>query len=325
MCVRDEEAFIGANLAYHHALGVSRAYIFADRCQDATIEIAESFPWVKVFKSHIDPSLAIVVHQNKRADEALEMARNEGFHWLMHLDADEFAFADNLPLGIFGRKFSFPKKIIQMKPVERGNLIKMLANVKRKTEMVLMRTWESVPIISEKEKKFWENKYFHNKPFEGEKILDPVTNKMESLHWFGHARGKTIIRTEADVQSYNPHLWTRNQGKLSPEKIPIPNEYRGRHFHFLFTNPREWQNKYRKHAEFPDRWYSNNRPVGFPKQSWKEISTKMTNEEAAKYFNEWLAMNPAELTRQLSKGKVIRETAVEDVLKESKWVGLSNI
>ena len=53
MCVRDEESFIGANLTYHHALGGSRAYIFADRCQDRTIEIAASFPWVTVFKKKI--------------------------------------------------------------------------------------------------------------------------------------------------------------------------------------------------------------------------------------------------------------------------------
>ncbi|MFC1884629.1 glycosyltransferase family 2 protein [Thermodesulfobacteriota bacterium] len=320
MCVRDEEDFIGTNLAYHHALGVSRAYIFADRCNDATIEIARYFPWVKVFEINIDTSKDMVTHQNKSANKALKMARDEGFQWLMHIDADEFAFADNLPFGIIGRAFPFMKKMKRMTPVQRGDLIRMLALASKRTEMILMRTWEAVPVLSENEQTFWKLHYFHNKSFEDRKVLDPAANKIRPLAWFGHARGKTIIRTSADVQSRSSHLWTRYQGTAEPEKIPLKTEYRGHHFHFLFTNSREWWNKFRKHSDFPDRWHSKE-PVGFPKQSWKEASKKMSEVEAQQYFNEWLALPPDELGKRLAEGSIIKDSSVQDILNTAGWNG----
>ncbi len=319
MCVRDEEDFIGAHLAYHRAIGVSRAYIFADRCTDSTADIIKSFQWAKTFETSIDPSKALTIHLTRCADDALEMAMDEGFDWLIHIDADEFAFADNYPFGIFGRLFPFVRRMKCLPLLQRGNLLQMLARINKRTEMVLMRTREAMPIVTDTKLPFWKMHYFHDKALDGRNVLDPIDGKIKPLPWFGHARGKTIIRTTADVQSINAHQWTRNQGVTNPEKIPIPTEYRGFHFHFLFTSPEDWQKKYRKHYDFPDKWHTN-KPVGFPKQSWKEASLKMSSEEVKQYFNKWLAMSSDELEKYLANGDVTQETLVEDVLRECRWI-----
>ena len=91
-CVRDEEEFLAANLTYHHAIGVSRAYVFLDRCIDSTPEIVRSFPWARAIPEDRDDELAhLTSYLNQCANQALDLAREEGFEWLLHLDADEFA------------------------------------------------------------------------------------------------------------------------------------------------------------------------------------------------------------------------------------------
>lgn len=45
MCIKNEERFLEANLHYHHALGVARAYIYLDNCTDRSLELVQSFPW----------------------------------------------------------------------------------------------------------------------------------------------------------------------------------------------------------------------------------------------------------------------------------------
>src|SRR5262245_56411062 len=96
MCVRDEADFLPYHLAYHHALGVTRAYVFLDRCADATATVLGSCPWARAIDADRDPDVeSLPVYQQRCADRALEMARAEGIDWLMHLDADEFAWGDN--------------------------------------------------------------------------------------------------------------------------------------------------------------------------------------------------------------------------------------
>jgi hypothetical protein len=53
LCVRNEDRFLRENLLYHHAVGVEKVFLFADRCSDQTVSTALSFPWVEVYE--LDP------------------------------------------------------------------------------------------------------------------------------------------------------------------------------------------------------------------------------------------------------------------------------
>lgn len=94
LCVRNEEDFLLANLLYHRALGVERAYVYLDRCTDRSVELASRLAGVRLieaapaerarFEYVGDFQAACMTH-------ALGLARAEGFAWLLAVDADEFA------------------------------------------------------------------------------------------------------------------------------------------------------------------------------------------------------------------------------------------
>ncbi len=318
MCVRDEEDFIGANLAYHHALGVSRAYIFTDRCEDSTIDIVKSYKWAKLIDAPSDHSKPFEIHHNMCADEALKMARNDGIDWLMFIDADEFAFAENNPFGILGRVIPPIKRFKRLPLLARANLRILLKGVGPWTKQVILETKEVIPLTIEGEKPFWSLHYFHSKGLENRRVLDPTVGDIKPLPWLGHTMGKSIVRTSANVQAAHSHRWTLNQDKTIPNVISLPSERKGFIYHFVFFNSDNWLKKFKKHSYFPER-YLRGGLIDFPKKSWKIACVKMSTEEAVQYYREWVAMAPDELEKHIMSGTVTRETFVEDVFRESGW------
>ncbi|MFC1884633.1 glycosyltransferase family 2 protein [Thermodesulfobacteriota bacterium] len=318
MCVRDEEDFIGANLAYHHTLGVSRAYIFNDSSEDSTVDIVRSFPWAKVIDAPADHSKPFGKHQNMCADEALKMARKDGMDWLMYIDADEFAFAEKTPFGILGRVFPPVKKLKRLSLLERGNLRYMLKGIGSRKKQVILETKEVLPLAVPEDKPFWDLHYCHKRGLENREVLDPLTGNMEPLPWFGQTMGKSIVRTSTDVQAAHAHRWTWNQDKPIPEVLPLPSEKKGVIYHFVSFNAGNWLRKFRKHSYFPEI-YIRGGLIDFPKSSWKIASARMSDEEAKRYFMKWLALSADEIKKYWADGTVTRETVVEDILRESGW------
>jgi hypothetical protein len=318
ICVRDEEDLIGANLAYHHTLGVSRAYIFNDRSEDSTVDIAGSFPWARVIDAPSDHSKSFGEYQNRCADEALQMSREDGMDWLMSIDADEFAFAENTPFGILGKVFPPVNKMKRLSLLERGDLRHMLKRVRRRKNQIILETKEVCPLAGPEDKPFWTLHYCHKRGLEDRHVLDPVTGEMKPLPWFGHTMGKSIVRTSANVQAAHSHRWTWNQGKPIPEVIYLPSEKMGFVYHFVFFNAGNWLQKFRKHSYFPER-YIRGGLIDFPKSSWKIASEKMSEEEAEHYFTKWLALSADEIKKYRADGTVKRETVVEDILRKSGW------
>ena len=319
MCVRDEKDLIGANLAYHHALGVSRAYIFNYRSEDSTADIVRSFPWAEVINAPSDHSRPFEEHQNRCADEALKMAREDGIDWLMFIDADEFAFAENTPFGILGRFFPPVRRLKELSLLERGDLRHMLKGVRRRTKQVILETKEVLPLAVPEDKPFWELHYCHKKGLENRQVLDPLTGDIKPLPWFGQTMGKAIVRTNADVQAAHSHRWTWNQGTSIPRVIHLPSERKGFIYHFVFFNIHNWMSKFRKHSYFPER-YIRGGLIDFPKSSWKIASVRMSDEEAKHYFTKWVALSPDEIRKFCTDGTVTKETEVEDVLLGTGWL-----
>ena len=308
LVIRDEERFLGANLAYHHALGVSRAYVYLDRCGDTSPEIAASFPWVESIRRDRDPDdRHMSSFQVRCLDEALERARAEGFDWLLHLDADEFAWGDNRP-GPLARLLGRPGPVALE---ELGSLTAMLARVRPSTAMIRLRTKEVVPEPVEPGSPFWKLHHFQDRGVFQRPVLDPTTGQVRRLeYWIGSHRGKSIIRTAAPVRSESAHDWA---GRDAPAGTSLPTQRLGWHYHYVVVDSEQWRAKYRKFAEYPDHW-SSGRPVRFPKQAWKEASLQLSIEEARRYYDEWVAVSSTELTRRVDGRRIVRERFVEDIL-----------
>jgi len=146
-CVRNEAKWLPAFLEYHHAIGVERAYVYCDRCTDGSEAIARSYPWVQVFRidaeqvarfSYIsDIHCACMSH-------SLALARQEGFDWLMILDADEFACGNNPGATA----------------LDRALLLPMLIDAKPETVQIRLLTREVVPMRVPAGTPFWQQRYF---------------------------------------------------------------------------------------------------------------------------------------------------------------------
>lgn len=313
MCVHNEAAFLKANLCYHHAVGVQRAYLFLDHCTDETERIARQFDWVKVIHRDRPPATQFMrQHQNACAAKALELARTENFDWLLHLDADELAFGsdpichspDQKPPGLLARLLKRPHK----EALRRANLREMLRRVSAETQQIRLATHEAFPLRLPNAEDFWQNPYFQSgQPFP-QQILDPTTGKtMKFNRYLGHNQGKSIVRTAADVQAFNPHSWTTNQNIAAPnfpEEIPIPTENRGCHFHYLIVTPEQWQKKFGAFDGLAKNWPSG-APIRFPKSAWREAALTMSEKQAAEYLDEYVFRPRAQL-RQLAREKKLQ-------------------
>jgi len=298
MCVQDEEQFLAAHLAYHRHLGVERAYVYLDRCGPSTRNLLDRYPWVHaIARDYHDRHL--VLHQMACADDALQRARAEGFAWLMHLDADEFALAEG----------------VASVAAAAGSLPVMLADVPADTLQVRLGSREVVPLRGMAHQPFWKLTYFQRRGVIVRDLMDPLSGEIHRLQrWLGHDRGKSIVRTAADVQAADSHVWTVNQHCRLPRKHELPTAYQGRCHHFVVVSAAHWLAKYRKLARVDPPSWPRGKPVEFPKQCWKEASLGMTDADAERYFETWIALSRSHLEPFVRRGVVVEETLVERIL-----------
>ncbi|NJM05431.1 oligosaccharide flippase family protein [Candidatus Gracilibacteria bacterium] len=307
MCVRDEESFLAANLAYHHALGVSRAYIFLDRCSDSSPQIARSFPWVDAIPCDRDPAERYMSsYQLRCLQKALELARADGIEWLLHLDADEFARGDGDRPGQHKKR------------AHQADLRVMLAAVKPTTAQVILRPQEAIPTPLAPDDPFWKLHFFQKRGVFKRKLLDPSSNILRLLDMpLGHDKGKSIVRTAAQVRPESAHRWQLAIDARSVKPPALASEMRGLHYHFAVVDARQWYEKHRKFSEYPDQW-EKGRPVRFPKQAWKEASVTMSPAEAHAYFSRWVVVRRYRLLWSLLRGQIVHDTFVERMLAQLK-------
>ena len=301
MCVRNESRFLAANLTYHRSLGIERAYVFLDRCSDGSDKIAASFPWVCA--TCVDPNDArrfkqVPDLQVLCMDRALQQARDEGFDWLMSADADEFAATS--------------KKIRTASP-----LPSLLVRISAKVELVRLRPRELMPTNLDPADPFWKQQFFQIDPHYCRRALDLRDQTVKSWRGFaGHTRGKSIVRTRADVQALGAHGWTRFQDVSYPHipaAVKLKSVDRGYLLHYMIVDWQQWLDKYRKLAHTPATFRSGG-PVEFPKQAWKETTPSMTDQQAREYFRDCVATGEEQLCQLVDSGIAERNDLVERTL-----------
>ncbi|MDQ4074788.1 MAG: glycosyltransferase family 2 protein, partial [Chloroflexota bacterium] len=208
MSVWDEEEFLEANLTYHHALEVSRAYVFLDRCTDASPEIGRSFPWVRAIERDRRPEEAYMSgYQLHCLTAALEMTRAEGYEWLMHMDANEFACGDGRPAWLH-----LARRLLRLRSA-----------------------------LLPKHAPFWRLHYYQLRGILNRSMLDSSTSEIRHLEdRIGHWYGTSIVRTSAGGRPVSIRRWCS-----TPEGVILPTEERGFHYHFTVVDDAHWLKKHR--------------------------------------------------------------------------------
>jgi len=318
-CVRDEEEFLAGNLRYHHALGVTRAYVVLDRCSDRSPEIAKSFPWVRTIERNRPDGETYLPHYLANSiSSVLAVAREEGFDWLLAVDADEFASGEPVPdrgrWRSAGLRHGFDPD-----PARSGNLPRMLSRISDDTEVVSMQTVEIVPQRLRPGEPFWKNHFFQSQQRPSairRRMPDAPGGELHSRRcWFGHDQGKTLARTSADLRLRTTHKWSRASGPDAESLDVVRIERAGFHYHFNISGADQWLQKYRRMAEYPDHWPSGKK-VRFPKQAWKLATARMSVDEARSYYRNWIAASPLEIAWSFAVGRLAWDPYVERVLAQ---------
>ena len=280
ICVRDEERFIRENLLYHHAIGVEKVYLFADRCQDTTIPIASALPFVEVIELDGEEtgSFSYITDIHTRVmDKAMQFARQDGFGWLLTIDADELAYGDNLGLSE-NEWASVPVETL----IEDASLCKMLDGIPEDILEIRLTTREIIPVLEWSDDPFYHQRFFYG-PEEFERVLHhPVTGREERWSGFlGHVQGKSIIRTEARVRAHDSHRWAPEQAIEEGER-PLFSRVaaieKGWHAHYFLTSGNHLAEKGEKHSFQPEVWPCQT-PVEKPIEIFKETARSGTKEQ----------------------------------------------
>jgi hypothetical protein len=317
ICVRDEEEFLADNLRYHHALGVTRAYVVLDRCTDRSPEIAKSLPWVRAIERDRSDDEEYLPHYLANSiTSVFEIAREEGFDWLLAVDADEFASGESLAVGNAWRSAGL-RHGFDSDPARCGNLPRMLSRIAEATEVVSMETVEIVPQRLRSGEGFRKNHFIQlrKRPSAIRRRMPDMPGGERQLRrcWFGHDQGKTLARTSADLRLHTTHEWKRTSGPDAERRDVVRIERAGFHYHFNISGADQWLQKYRRMAEYPDHWPSGKK-VRFPKQAWKLAAEHLSTDEARSYYRTWIAASPWELGRALALGRVAWDPYVDRVL-----------
>ncbi len=304
LCVKNEADIIEDYLMYHHYLGIERAYVFLDGCTDDTANIVSHFPWAKAIEIERSADWKFNRElQNPCAKSAMEMALEEGFDWLLHVDADEFAWGDNPADDL----------------LERGCLKTLVSRAKPATEQIRLACKEAVAIRNCDHHAPWEQCYFQaGSQTLSRDVMDPISGEVKRLSkWLGHRIGKSIVKVGEDIVPVSPHEWARSGSEDQESQEELVTEFLGFHAHYVLGLPAKWHEKYRKHGWTSDRWITGQQ-MPFPRQAWKKASLTMSDEEAKAYFEEWIGIDQ-ELAIELHQtGQLEFLTDVRDAVLASK-------
>ncbi len=291
--VRDEADRIDDFLQHHRSVGVARAYVYLDRCRDATADRLAAHPEVTAIAWDRDPSHRwFAEHQNLVVADALRRAAADGIDWMLHLDVDEYAWAG--PVG-------------ELDPAA-GHLGPALRAAT--TEVVRFPTVEAIPEPLGPNPPHWAFEHVQPEGRFARRLLDPRTGEVEVVPGpLGHLRGKTAVRVAAGLVPEDPHAWRRADGTVPTEQSV------GTHLHVVVAGAAQWQAKYRKIAG-PEHW-PNGCPVPFPKQAWNATAAAMSTAEAAAYYDRWVVVAETDLRRGLAEGTILHWPLLRTTLARS--------
>lgn len=303
--LQNEDRFLAAHLAYHRFVGVERFYLFLDRSTDRSAAIAAGFPGVRAVRvSPQAPPFEYVADFHRwAADLALEWAREDGLDWLLLIDPDEFAFADNPVRGPAKGAWSLE----HLKAA--ADLRTMAARVPDSIIQIHLATREVLPCRQWSCAPFHHQVLFHGDPPVEHRLVDPEGREVAVWkNFLGHRQGQRLVRVRAPVQTFDSHRWVPEQHAARPQRPEfnsLPTVSLGWHAHYFITGADHWKNKYRQLQHEPPVWFCGT-PVETPIQLWKQVYQAMPD-GLDEYIERYVLLGEDEAGRLESSGRAVRD------------------
>ena len=308
MCIRNEERFLKENLEFHRRLGVSAAYVFLDACGDRSKEIAHSFDHTRVMT--LDPKERVLFSEIDDLhaccmNYALEMAKIEGYDWLLWIDPDEFAFAEN--------ESHYSGEISTL---QAGNLLNMLSDVESSVDQIILTSREGIPVGAEDGLQFAEQAYFL-----GQADLNRSLDL--SLGWpvkysdpLFNSAGKSIVRTSSQIQALNSYRWVIDQNLRYPDlpdNKPPNTITMGRIYHFPVDSKQHLKEKLQKPYRTTNLTRQNASAL-YIRRLCSEFFEKSIDRSYIDLFWNSISMSRDDLNYKAKCGELLESNVVKDVL-----------
>jgi Glycosyl transferase family 2 len=313
--VKNEADLLRRNLLYHRRLGVDRCYVFDDGSADGTAESVADLDFVEVspsvaashFESRTDmeaylrPDPYQARRQGLNCAFALDLAREAGFDWLVHLDADELLCP-------------------QLESAPAGALSRLLGGVDASVEMVVFVVIEAIQRGVSTLEALGGTLFRSPNAALARPAQDPFQGEIWNVGHYGHATGKSAVRVAVDSRPNTPHRFLRRNGS---ELQQVRSGYLA---HYYGYNARDFWDKFRALTTAGDRYPLGGR-VERRVRVWRDMTRdpRFSEADLADYYERWIRFKDDEIAR-LSRTRrfglfpvepaIIEVTAVREALLE---------
>jgi hypothetical protein len=274
MTIRNARRMLRSNLLFHHYLGIERFFIYTDQTSDDSVETIADIPGVSVHPSSQAPGSQVPERQEANAADAVERATEEGYRWLIHLDADE---------------------LVCLHPTQArpGMLRDFLARLPPQIETVRFLSYESIPTMAEPNHPFATPWFTKRGQRLKRNILDPFQKQRKEIRGFlGHTAGKSAVRLSVEPRPFYVHDFRGPNGRRLKE-IARP-------FLCHYYNPgyQSFRDKWFNFSDRPDH-YACGDQVEFQKRLWRDLfnSTDFSESYKKQYYEENLLFDAKKLQR----------------------------
>ena len=290
--VKNERHLLRFNLLYHHYLGVEKCFVFDDGSTDDTNDTIRDLPFVQIAPSTAPERFAgqseyaeflaragdfHCARQNLNSLSAMQQSQEEGFDWIISLDADELVCTD----------------LNQAYP---GQLVDFFTQIPSAIELVRFSTLELVQRDVDYTNVFAEGTLFKMLEL-GKYITHWMYNPFRrwlNMHrgFYGQGMGKSAVKTGIKAKPKTPHKYVHLDGSR------LNTLWKGYLLHYHCYNFPDFIRKYRNFKTHPDAYISGAmvEPV---KRLWRDVvnNPDFSEEYLHQYFRRWIAFGDRAVQR----------------------------
>lgn len=299
LTVKNESRLLRNNLLYHHAIGVTKAFVYFDGTTDNGKNTIKDLDFVEMHDSVSPNKFQKLEYLNKFTSQtkehhtarqclntydATQKCQALGYDWLISIDADELiATNENKP----------------------SNLKMYFLNLDASIDVVNFKTLEVLQQQADFGNVFAHAELFKtrkNFKYRGEnvfrKIYNPSHKTMEKhYYWYGQTMGKAAFKIKSELIPKNVHRYVTQSGN-KPQSIQD-----GFVLHYHAYDAQDFIKKFRNFSAHPTHFLSGNR-VEPLKLLLKDVVNNhgYSDEQLKEYFIDYLLFKPKEV-RNLLKNK----------------------
>lgn len=294
LTVNNEERLLRPNLLYHHAIGIDKAWVYFDGTTDSGKESIKDLPFVELQDS-VDVEdynqfgfLGKFTSQAKEHHtarqclntwNAIQNAENEGYDWLISLDADELVVTEL-------EEISNLKAFLNTMPVEVDAV-----NLKVREVLQAKKNYGLVFKEETRFKTIRNFKRYSQNIFR--KFFNPETGSFEKfVYWYGHHTGKMAIRLNRELIPHNPHRFVKkDEGEIRISSA-------GFLLHYHAYDAQDFIKKYQNFKLHPKNYLSGRRVEDIKQLFIRVVNRSELKEKDLKdYFENYLMFTEKDIKK----------------------------